>query len=131
MTYSTTSLQGTLEERGELETNSWLSPASLKLAHKDGLFTNYPPAFTLAGGAEQTVDMMRTFRDQLVHDSDKDKVRYVEYPDALHDFLMLNWHEPERTQALSELNEWLSARELRVVERSREASNSYRLISLT
>lgn len=105
--YSTTSLRGTLEER-ELETNAWLSPASLKLPRKDGLFTNYPPTFIIAGGAEQTVDMMRTFRDRLVHDSGKDKVRYVEYPDAFHDFLMLKWYEPERTQAFAELDEWLS-----------------------
>ena len=105
--YTGTSLRGALEE-SELDTNSWLSPASLKLPRMDGLFANYPPTFILAGGAEQSVDMMHTFRDRLVHDSGKDKVRYIEYPDAIHDWLNFPWHEPERTQALTELDEWLS-----------------------
>lgn len=105
--YSRASLLGALEPR-DLATDSWLSPGSLRLPHTDGLFAHYPPTLVLAGGAEQTVDGMRTFRDRLVHDSGADRVRYLEYPDAFHDWLMFPFHEPERTQALTELNQWLS-----------------------
>jgi len=104
--YSATSMRGSLDV-SELETNSWLSPSSLKLESTEGLFTNYPPTAILAGGAEQTVDAMRTFRDRLVHDSGRDKVLYLEYPDAFHDWLMVPAIEPERSQAFSELEKWL------------------------
>ncbi|KAI0822116.1 alpha/beta-hydrolase [Trametes gibbosa] len=104
--YTPRSLLGTLDAR-ETATNAWLSPASLELPRTDGLFAGYPPTFILAGGAEQTVDGMRTFRDRLVHDSGKEKVRYIEYPDMFHDWLMLTVIEPERSQAYAEMDVWL------------------------
>lgn len=105
--YTTRSLLGALDA-GEAATNAWLSPASLKLSSADGLFVGYPPTFILAGSAEQTVDAMRTFRDRLVHDSGVEKVRYVEYTDMFHDFLILGtMAEPERSQAYAEIDKWL------------------------
>lgn len=104
--YSATSMRGSLDA-SELETNPWLSPASLKLARTDGLFANYPPTAIVAGDAEHMVDSMRTFRDRLVHDNGKDRITYLEYPDVFHDWVLLSWMEPERSQAFDDLGKWL------------------------
>lgn len=46
-------------------------------------------------------------RDRLVQDG-KEHVLFLEYPDALHDFLMFGkLHEPERTDALRALGAWV------------------------
>ncbi|EKM50922.1 uncharacterized protein PHACADRAFT_199762 [Phanerochaete carnosa HHB-10118-sp] len=104
--YSATSMRGSLDA-GELETNPWLSPASLKLARTDGLWANFPPTAIVAGDAEHMVDSMRTLRDRLVHDNGKDRVTYFEYPDVFHDWVLLPWIEPERSQAFNDLRKWL------------------------
>ncbi|KAI0820533.1 alpha/beta-hydrolase [Trametes gibbosa] len=107
--YTPRSLLGNLDA-GETATNAWLSPGSLKLPRPDGLFANYPPTFILTGSAEQTLDGMRTFRDRLVHDSGEVKVKYVEYPDMFHNFLMLGkMTEPERSEAYADMDKWLRA----------------------
>ena len=38
---------------------------------------------------------MRTFRDRLIEDIGEEKVTYIKYPDAFHDFLLMTWFEPE------------------------------------
>lgn len=67
-----------------------------------------PPTCIISGGAEQTVDPMRTLRDRIEADTSTDNVLYLEYPDAVHDFIGLTFHEPERTQALSDIKDWLA-----------------------
>ena len=106
--YSATSIRGALAAV-ELETNSWLSPASVKLPQSEGLFKGFPPTCIIAGGAEQTVDGMRVLRQRLERDNDKDKVLYLEYPDAIHDFILISVHEPERSEALGDIRKWLSS----------------------
>ncbi|KAI0915968.1 hypothetical protein AcV5_003432 [Taiwanofungus camphoratus] len=106
--YTARSLLGSLPAV-EICTNSWLSPASLKLADATGLFRDFPPTIIIAGGAEQTVDPMRTLRDRLLNDNGTDKMEYLEYEDAAHNFVGQNWQEPERTQALKELQKWIMA----------------------
>ncbi|KAI0308723.1 hypothetical protein OF83DRAFT_1073100, partial [Amylostereum chailletii] len=61
----------------------------------------------VAGGAEQTVDAMRTFKGRLADDNGADMVTYLEYPDAFHDFVMLPWVEPERSDAVKKIGRWL------------------------
>lgn len=104
--YSAASLLGALPAR-ELSSNAWLSPASLKLEQTDGLFARFPPTIIVCGALEQTVDAMRTFRDRLLKDVGAEGVRYIEYPEAFHDFLVLKWHEPERTLGFDEVRKWL------------------------
>lgn len=88
-------------------TNAWISPASLRIPHPDGLFGGFPATFIAAGGAEVTLDGMRTLRDRVVQDNGDGRVRYLEYVDATHDFVGLEWHQPERGDALGELKKWL------------------------
>ena len=93
--------------QGELETNAWLSPSSLGLKTTKGLFKNFPPTLINCGGAEQGRDDKRTLRERMVEDCGEEMVTYFEYPDAPHDFVMIVFFEPERTQALDYIHEWL------------------------
>ena len=103
--YTATALRGTFPE-DEVSSNAWYSPASLKI-DASGLFSNFPPTCIIAGGADQSIDGMRTFRDRLLADNEASTVLYREYPDAFHDFTLDIFHEPERTQALEEIAGWV------------------------
>lgn len=104
--YTARALLGSLPPSA-IETNIWLSPASLKIPQVEGLFEGMPPTCMITGGAEQTLDAMLTLRDRIVADNGEDTLLYLEYPDATHDFIIAEWHEPERTESLAELTAWL------------------------
>jgi len=97
------------------ETNPYISPASL---HPDLVvdFKGFPRTFIIAGGAEVFVDQIRTLRDRMVKDlgqgngvlEEEGKVRYHEAPDAVHDYLLFPWHEPEVSDTLNVITEWIS-----------------------
>lgn len=90
-----------------LETNAYVSPAS----RHPGLvvdFKNFPPTFIVAGGAEVLYDSIVTLKERMMKDLG-DKLRYYEAPDAVHDYLIFTWHEPERTETLREINLWLKS----------------------
>ncbi|KZT20579.1 alpha/beta-hydrolase [Neolentinus lepideus HHB14362 ss-1] len=86
--------------------NPWISPASLR-TNTAGAFQGLPPVIIITGSLEQTLDPVRTFRDRLVEDNGEETVKYIEYPEATHDFLLMTWHEPERSQATDEIRRWL------------------------
>ncbi|KAI0312155.1 hypothetical protein OF83DRAFT_1067674 [Amylostereum chailletii] len=69
----------------------------------------FPPTCIVAGGAEQTLDAMITFRGRLLSGSGQTCVTYLEYADAIHDFLAFEWHGPERSQALKDVGAWLGS----------------------
>ncbi|RDX57561.1 hypothetical protein OH76DRAFT_1425581 [Lentinus brumalis] len=71
------------------------------------MFAGLPTTIVVAGGAEYTLDGMRVVKDRLAQDSGEDKCTYVEVPDASHDFFLMTWHEPERTQILQRLAGWV------------------------
>jgi acetyl esterase/lipase len=90
---------------GILETNPYISPASLDPALVVD-FKKFPPTFIVAGGAEVLYDSIITLKERMAKDLG-DKVRYFEAPDGVHDYLIFTWHEPERTNTLKEINQWL------------------------
>ncbi|KAI0041520.1 alpha/beta-hydrolase [Auriscalpium vulgare] len=90
-------------------TNAWISPASRRLAAPEGLFAGFPRTCIVAGGAEMTLDPMRTLRDRMVKDMGDEAVVYIEVADSAHDFLTAAWHEPERTNTFKEVGEWLDS----------------------
>ncbi|CAA7259121.1 unnamed protein product [Cyclocybe aegerita] len=101
---------------GAAETNPYISPASLH----PGLvvdFKKFPRTFIVSGGAEVLYDCIVTLRDRMVKDlgegngvnEGEGKVRYYEAPDGIHDYLVFDWHEPERTDTLKEINKWVTA----------------------
>jgi acetyl esterase/lipase len=98
----------------EAELNPYISPASVNPAivvH----FKGFPRTFIVAGGAEVLRDQIRTLRDRMVRDigegngmiDEEGKVRYLEVPDGIHDYLIFSWHEPERTDTLKAIAEWV------------------------
>lgn len=103
--YTARALSGSLPE-GSATTNSWISPSSLHI-DTHGLFVNFPPTFIIAGEAEQTLDPIKTLYDRLQTDNDADRIKYSEYSDASHDFIMAEYHEPEKTEGAKEVARWL------------------------
>ncbi|KAI0052059.1 alpha/beta-hydrolase [Auriscalpium vulgare] len=106
--YTARALQGSLPADA-IATNAWISPASLGLTHTNGLFAGFPPTGIVVGGAEMTLDPVRTLRDRMVADMGEKSVWYVEVPDSTHDFLTASWHEPERTDTYKEIDKWLAS----------------------
>ena len=108
--YSQRSLLGSLPPTDAL-TNPYISPSSLHLPSSSltHLFTGIPKRiYFLAGEAEICLDSYCTLRDRIVGDVGADGVRYVEVPDSAHDFLTMAWHEPERTESLKDIAEWVA-----------------------
>lgn len=103
--YTRRALLGNIPEL-EAPKNSWVAPGSIELQHTPGLFAGLPKTCIVAGGAEQTLDAMVTLKDRLLKDLGSDNVKYLESPDATHDFLTASWHEPERTDTLKALGKW-------------------------
>ncbi|KAJ7588054.1 Alpha/Beta hydrolase protein [Mycena floridula] len=101
-------LQGRLPD-DELATNSWISPASLKITDTRGIFHGFPKTLIVSGAVEMTLDPMRTLYDRMVIDIGKEGVRYLEVPNSTHDFMTQTWHEPERTDTLKVIGEWVEA----------------------
>ncbi|KAF9486219.1 alpha/beta-hydrolase [Pholiota conissans] len=91
---------------GILETNSYISPGSLDPGLVD--FKKFPPTIIVAGGAEVLYDSIVTLKERMARDLG-DKLRYFEAPDGVHDFMIFGWHEPERTNALKEINKWMQS----------------------
>ncbi|EIM79540.1 alpha/beta-hydrolase [Stereum hirsutum FP-91666 SS1] len=106
--YTYNALRGNLPS-SEIATNSWISPASLKLKDSDtrGIFEGFPRTLIVSGALEMTLDPMRTLRDRMVADMGGNAVRYMEVPESTHDFLIQGWHEPERTETLKEIGRWV------------------------
>jgi acetyl esterase/lipase len=97
------------------ETNRYVSPAC-KYPSFEINFAGFPRTFIIAGGAEMFLDQIKTLHQRMVKDlgsgdgvgEGEGKVRYLEAPDAVHVFLLLEWHEPERSSALKEIADWMA-----------------------
>ncbi|KAI0684544.1 alpha/beta-hydrolase [Cytidiella melzeri] len=90
----------------EAQTNWWFSPASLALQEKKGTFKGFPPTMFLAGGAEMTLDGMKTAFARMREDIGEDKVTWVEIEDATHVILSLPWHDEEKKEAYRAVRKW-------------------------
>ncbi|GBE78982.1 alpha/beta-hydrolase [Sparassis crispa] len=106
--YSKNALLGTLPS-SSAATSPWISPASLQLKVTPGMYAGLPKTCIVAGGAEMTLDPMRTLRDRMQEDMGTRDVTYIETPDATHDFFTASWHEPERTNTLREVADWVGS----------------------
>ena len=103
--YAPRALRGALSE-DDARTDVWLSPGSLDIAEPRGLFTGFPPALIVAGGAECLLDQIRMLNERMTNDLGADRVTYLEVPDSLHAFVTMSWHEPERSQTNRKIAEW-------------------------
>ncbi|KDQ62914.1 hypothetical protein JAAARDRAFT_202453 [Jaapia argillacea MUCL 33604] len=92
------------------ETNRYISPASRNPAMGKVSFKGFPKTFIVAGGAEVLLDSIRTLRNKMVEDLGEDGdggVTYYEAEDGIHDYLGATWHEPERSETLAAIAEWI------------------------
>jgi acetyl esterase/lipase len=92
----------------EAATNRYISPASLEIT---GHFKGFPKTFIVNGGAERLYDSIVTLKKRMVADMGEGgregQVMYHEAPDAVHDYLVFPWHEPERTNTLQAISKWV------------------------
>jgi acetyl esterase/lipase len=88
--------------------NRYISPASLSVTAR---FTGFPRTFIIAGSAERLYDSIVTLKNRMVADmgegSGDGQVTYYEGPDAVHDYIAFTWFDPERTDTLQAIAEWL------------------------
>ncbi|PFH51558.1 hypothetical protein AMATHDRAFT_142257 [Amanita thiersii Skay4041] len=100
---------------GATETNRYISPAS-KHPSLEVHFKGFPRTFIVSGGAELILDQIRTLKSRMIADlgegdgvlEDEGKVRYLEAPDSVHDYIVFEWHEPERSDTLKEIAKWIA-----------------------
>jgi acetyl esterase/lipase len=89
-------------------TNCYISPASLAVTTH---FKGFPKTFIVNGGAERLYDSIVTLKKRMVADmgegDGEGQVTYYEAPDAVHDYLIFLWHEPERTDTLQAISKWV------------------------
>ncbi|KAG6841871.1 hypothetical protein C0991_005601 [Blastosporella zonata] len=85
--------------------NPYISPASLDSTLVID-FKGFPRTFIVAGGAEILYDQIITLRDRMVKDLG-DQVTYYEAKDGIHDYLVFQWHDPERTETLKTIAKWV------------------------
>lgn len=92
---------------GVAQTNRYLSPVSLMCEPlpERRLFAGFPETYVVAGGAERLLDDSTA----LVRLMRADGVNVIEDvpADAVHDFLVFRWHEPERTEVLKRISGWI------------------------
>ncbi|QRV95091.1 carbohydrate esterase family 10 protein [Ceratobasidium sp. AG-Ba] len=93
----------------EAATNPYISPGSLKLDPSTigGLFAGFPPTYILSGEAELLVDEIRTLRRRMEADLSKEKLVFDEVLDAVHDFSVFPFWEPERSSAFQRIASWI------------------------
>ncbi|KAH9849888.1 alpha/beta-hydrolase [Lenzites betulinus] len=108
--YGVRSLLGPLPYE-EARTNRYLSPMSLyvkprpEAGEKEGLFSGYPETYVVAGGAERMVDDSEALVERMRQDGVK-VIRDIPV-DAVHDFVVFTWHEPEHTDTLRRIAWWI------------------------
>jgi len=103
--YATTAFVGPHDPK----TNVYLSPASHYLEGKVS-FKGFPRTFMNAGGKERLRDPTRLVRDRFVKDLGEENVTYVEPVETVHMYTALPFMEPERTETLVQIDEWIGQR---------------------
>lgn len=86
----------------------YTAPASRALEdERRASFVGFPRTIIVCAGGETLRDQIHALHAKMEADVGEKGVEFVEYEDAVHDFLMFPWHEPERTQALRRIGEWI------------------------
>lgn len=88
--------------------NRYISPASTAQTMAPVSFKGFPRTFIIGGGAEILLEQIHVLRDKMVAELGGGQVEYYEAPGAIHDFLVFVWHDPERTETLRRLANWIA-----------------------
>ena len=90
----------------DAKTNVYIAPASRYLEGKVS-FKGFPRTFMTAGGKERLRDPTRLLRDRFIKDLGEENVTYVEPPEVVHMFTAFPFMEPERSDTLRQIDEWI------------------------
>jgi acetyl esterase/lipase len=96
--------------------NPYISPGSQNPGMSIS-FKGFPRTFIVGGGLEVLIDQIRVLKDKMIKDlgegdgvqDGEGKVRYLEADEGIHDYLVLAFCEPERTEAFNALAKWVDA----------------------
>ena len=91
----------------EGRTNRYISPVSSHFDQTEGMFKGFPRTYVSAGGLEVLLDDSRLVAEKMK--ADGVDVVYEVSPDAIHDYTIFPWHEPERTEGLKKIGTWLDS----------------------
>ncbi|KAH9893199.1 alpha/beta-hydrolase [Cubamyces lactineus] len=106
--YSVVSYLGALPLE-EADTSRYISPMSLHVKPgPEGLCKGFPESYIVAGGAERIMDDSVALKERM--DADGVKAVLDIPPDAVHDFVVFTWHEPERTETLKRIAGWIDSK---------------------
>ncbi|KAG9102552.1 hypothetical protein FRC06_001786 [Ceratobasidium sp. 370] len=91
-------------------TNAYINPSSLDLdpGYVATMFDNFPPTYIVYGDAEVLVDEIRTLHERMANNIG-DKAVKDEVPDAIHDFPVLDFWEPDYSKSHKRIAAWLAS----------------------
>ena len=94
----------------ETKYNRYLSPASTFVIPPDDdegtkLFSGFPRSYLMGGGAEYMFDDIVALTERMKDDGVDVTTDFP--PDAVHDYPIFRWHEPERTESFIKCAAWL------------------------
>ena len=94
----------------ETKYNRYISPASkfvLPPNVDEGTkpFSGFPRSYIMGGGAEHTFDDIVALTERMKNDGVDVTTDFP--PDAIHDYPLFDWHEPERTESIVKCAAWL------------------------
>ena len=70
-------------------------------------FKEFPRVFIDNGAFETFYDQIRRLGDVMVEDLGEEAVMYNEVDGATHDYLTIDWHEPDKTATSKKILKWL------------------------
>ena len=104
--YARRAFLGPLAETPDGRFNRYVAPGCADARMANVSFEGFPRTMIVAGEAEILVDQINTLVRRMERDLGE-KVSYYEAQDAVHDFILLPFCEPERTLALGVISDWL------------------------
>lgn len=87
--------------------NRYISPASQAPTMRRVSFQGFPRTFVAYGGSEILKDQIRILCTKMRANMGDDGVEIAELSDAVHNFLVLPFFEPERTDTLRQISRWI------------------------
>ncbi|KAF8760319.1 Steryl acetyl hydrolase [Rhizoctonia solani] len=106
--YGLRSLLGNISVQ-DARQNPYVAPGSLEMSPEvvQGMFSGFPPCYVVGGGGETLLDAIRTLQERMAVDIPKESFVYDEVADAIHDFVCLPLWEPERSNTLKNIVDWI------------------------
>lgn len=93
------------------DTNRYLSPVSRSKDAERVSFVGWPSTFLNGGGAERFIESIRALKERMSTDigegMGKGQVYYFEAEDGIHDYVAMPFFEPERSETLTKIAEWM------------------------